>query len=289
MHNLEKSIAEWRNTMMAAPKVSHETLDELENHLREHVEQLVESGMTEPEAFQRAVTQLGGAPAIAAEFQKLDQSTWLPAKVITGTGVAAALAMAILLTARFDAGRLSFLLASHVFLVTIGYTTTLLAGALGICFVVQRCFSDFSPARVRPLTRVTFKLGCAAAGMTAAGLILGMVWTKAEWGRYWAWDAKEVGGLGVILWQAFFLFARRFACGRDRGVLVMSVLGNIVVSLGWFGANLLGGLHSYGTPNYSLLLLAAVVSNFAFFLIGLAPAGWLRLRKGSQPLQTRND
>ena len=60
----------------------------------------------------------------------------------------------------------------------------------------------------------------------------------------------------------------------------MSVLGNIVVGLGWFGANLLSdGLHGYGTWNYSLLLLAAVVSNFGFFLIGWAPAGWLRLRK----------
>jgi len=105
MHNLEQLIAEWRKTMMTEPNVGRETLDELENHLRENVDRLVRSGMTEPEAFQRAVTQLGGAPAIAAEFQKLDQSTWLPAKVITGTGVAAALAMAILLTARFDAGR----------------------------------------------------------------------------------------------------------------------------------------------------------------------------------------
>ena len=71
MHNLEKSIAQWRKTMMAAPAVSHETLDELENHLRENVEQLVRSGITEREAFLRTVKQLGGAPAIASEFQKL--------------------------------------------------------------------------------------------------------------------------------------------------------------------------------------------------------------------------
>ncbi len=282
MHNLEQLIAEWRKTMMTEPNVGRETLDELENHLRENVDRLVRSGMTEPEAFQRAVTQLGGAPAIASEFQKLDQCTWLPVKVITGIGVLATLAMAISLIARFDAGRLSFLLASHVFMVTLGYTTTFLVGTLGICFVGQRCFSDFSPLRVRSLTRVTFMLGCVAAGLTAVGLILGMVWAKAEWGRYWAWDVKEIGGFAVIVWQAFFLFAHRFVCGSARGVLVMSLLGNIVVGLGWFGANLLyGGLHDYGTRNYSLLLLAAVVSNLAFFLIGLAPAGWLRPRKVS--------
>ena len=282
MDNLEKLVAEWRKTMMTAPNVGRETLNELENHLRENVGQLVRSGMTEPEAFQRAVTQLGGAGAIALEFQKLDQGTWLPVKLVTGLGATAALAFAILLIARFDAGRTSFLLASHVFLVTLGYTTTFLVGALGICFVGQRCFSDFSPSRMHSLMRTTFTFGCAAVSLTAVGIILGMIWAKAEWGRYWAWDAKEIGAFAVIVWQACFLFAHRFTCGTARGVLVMSVLGNIVVGLGWFGANLLyGGLHSYGTWNYSPLLLAAVVSNFAFFLIGLAPAGWLRPRKVS--------
>jgi cytochrome c assembly protein len=164
--------------------------------------------------------------------------------------------------------------------VTLGYTTTFLVGALGICFVGQRCFSDFSPSRMHSLTRVTFILGCVAASLTAVGVLLGAIWAKAEWGRYWAWDAKETGGFAVILWQVFFLIAHRFAFGTARGILTMSLLGNIVVSLGWFGANLLsGGLHSYGTRNVALLLLAAVVSNLAFFLVGFAPAGWLRLRK----------
>src|SRR6266853_4680191 len=176
MHNLEKLIAEWRKTMMTAPNFGRETLDELENHLRENVDQLVRSGMTETEAFQRAVTHLGAAPTIASEFQKLDQCTWLPVKVITGTGVLVALAMPILLLVRFNAGRLSFLLASHVFMVTLGYTATFLVGALGICFVAQRCLSDFSPWRMRSLPRVTFILGCIAAALTAVGIILGMVW-----------------------------------------------------------------------------------------------------------------
>ena len=107
MHNLEQLIAEWRKTMMTAHNIGRETLDELENHLRENVDQLVQSGMAEPEAFQRAVTQLGGARTIASEFQKLDQPTWLPVKVITGIGIMAALGWALLLIVRFDTGRLS--------------------------------------------------------------------------------------------------------------------------------------------------------------------------------------
>ncbi len=279
MHNVEQLIAEWRKLTMAKSSVPPETIDELECHLRETTEVLVQSGLTEPEAFQRAVKQFGTAPAIASEFQKLDEPTWVPVKVVIGTGVVTALALAIVLIARLDAGSTSFLLASHVFTVTLGYTTTFLVGALGICFVGQRCFADFSPLRMRSVTRATFKLGCAAAGLTAVGVILGMVWAKAEWGRYWTWDAKEIGGFSVVAWLACFLFAHRLADSGPRGILVMSVLGNIIVSLAWFGANLLGGLHRYGTPNYSLLLLVAVALNSAFFLIGLAPAGWLRPRK----------
>jgi Cytochrome C assembly protein len=279
MHNLEDSIAEWRKSMMAAARLSRESLDELENHLRENVDQLTRSGMSEPEAFQRAVTQLGGPPSLASEFQKLDQSTWLPVKVVIGIGVTEALALAIFLIARCDAARSGLLLANHVFSVTLGYTTTFLVGALGICFVGQRCFSDFSPSRMRSLTRVTFILGCIAAGLTAIGVFLGMLWARAEWGRFWAWDPKEIGGLSVIVWLICFLAIHRLRRITAHGVLIMSIIGNIVVSLAWFGANLLAGLHSYGTTNYSWLLLAAVLSNLAVFLIGFAPAGWLRPRK----------
>ena len=282
MHNLEKSIAEWRKTMMAAPAVSHETLNELENHLRENVEQLIRSGMTEPEAFEHAVAQLGGAHMIASEFRKLDQSTWLPVKLVIGFGLMLAVAMMIFAIAQLGAGRMNFLLAGHVFAVTLGYGTTFLVGALGICFVAQRCLSDVPPFRMRSLTRVTFLLGCVAAGLTAVAVILGMFWAKAEWGRYWAWDKKEIGAFVVIAWQLCFLFAHRLSHVTIRGLLVMSLLGNIVVGLGWFGPNLLhDGLHSYGMRNYVLLLLAAFISNFAFFFIGLAPAGWLRSRKAS--------
>jgi hypothetical protein len=282
MHNLEKSIAEWRKTMMAAPAVNHETLDELENHLRENVEQLVRSGITEREAFLSAVKQLGGAPAIASEFRKLEQSTWLPVKVVTGIGLVAAVAMTIFLFAHLGEPRIKLLLAGHVFAVTLGYGTTFLVGALGICFVAQRCLSDASPLRMRSLTGVTFLLGCVAAGMTAVGVILAMFWAKSEWGRYWAWDNKETGAFAVLVWQLCFLFAHRLRHVTIRGVLVMSLLGNIVVSLGWFGTNLLpDGVQSYGMRIYTLLLLAVIISNFAFFLIGLAPAGWLRSRKAS--------
>ena len=118
--------------------------------------------------------------------------------------------------------------------------------------------------------------------MTALGIVLAMIWAKIEWGRYWAWDSKETGAFVVLLWQLFFLFIPRFARITARGILTVSLIGNIIVSLGWFGPNLISnGLHAYGTLSYSLLLLVGVGANLVFFIAGLAPAGWLRPGKVS--------
>ncbi len=274
MHNLEQSITEWRD-MMTTRGVVREKLDELEDHLRENVEHFVGAGMTEAEAFQQAVAALGPAPAIASEFRKLAQSTWLPVKVVIGLGLVAILLTAIWFV-RIDQ-RAGFLLASHVFTATLGYVSVFLTGLLGICFVCQRSLSEFSATRLQSLSRVSFAFAWVAFCLTTIGVVLGAIWARIEWGRFWAWDPKEIGGLSVFVWLICFLCAHRLITAR--GVLVISVVGNVVVSLGWFGANLLSGLHSYGTRAYSWFLLAVVIFNLLAFLVGFAPAGWLRLRK----------
>jgi ABC-type transport system involved in cytochrome c biogenesis permease subunit len=279
MHNLDKLILEWRKKA-ATPNVSAETLDELETHLRETTEQFVRSGMPVSNAFQRAVTELGAMPRISSEFRKLDQPIWLPVKLaigVTALTALVALVIAIAIIGRLDSSAASLLLATHVFVVTLGYTITLLMGGLGICFVSQRCFEDFSTSRLQSISRVSFVLSGVALLFTTMGVILGMAWAKTTWGRYWSWDVKEIGGLCVIVWLVFYLLAHRFFKSSARGILTISMLGNIVVSLAWFGPQL-NGLHQYGTFSQSMLL-AAVVANLVFFAIGYCPAGWLRSKQ----------
>jgi hypothetical protein len=279
MHNLEKLITEWRKAAETL-NVSDETLDELETHLRETTERLVGSGMSVPEAFQRAVAELGTMPRIASEFRKLDEPLWLPIKLAIGAiGVItfAAMVPPILVIARSGSGLSSVLLGTHIFTITLGYTMTLLIGGLGICFVSQRCFEDFPTSRLHSIRRVSLLLGTVALFFTAMGVFLGMVWAKIEWGRYWAWDSKEIGGLSAVVWLACYVSAHRFFKRSSRGVLAISMLGNIVISLAWLGP-LVSGLHPDGTPITSLLLTVAVLVHLAFFAIGFVPAGRLRLR-----------
>lgn len=278
MHEMEHLITEWRKS--AAANFNAETLDELETHLRETTEQLVRSGMNLSDAFTRAVAELGAMPKISSEFKKLDEPLWFPIKLAVGAlgvTILAALVLAILVFARRGAGLSNLVLAIHVFTVVLGYTLTLLIGGMGICFVSQRSLEDFSTSRLHSIARVSLVLATIALFATALGVLLGMVWAKIEWGRYWAWDSKEIGGLSAVVWLTFYVIAHRFFKRSARGILAISMLGNIVTCLAWFGPRV-NGLHQYGIWNSSLLLAVAILVHLAFFAMGFIPAGWLRLR-----------
>jgi cation transport ATPase len=71
MFNLEAAILEWRRQMLSAGIKTPVPLDELENHLRDDVEQRIRSGFSEQQAFDAAVRQVGCANGLKAEFQKI--------------------------------------------------------------------------------------------------------------------------------------------------------------------------------------------------------------------------
>ena len=88
------------------------------------------------------------------------------------------------------------------------------------------------------------------AGVTFAGLALllmtGAVWANESWGRYWGWDAKEVGALVAWLTYAGFLHSRiayGWKGGRSAYFAIVAFLFVIFTYLGV--SYLLPGLHSY--------------------------------------------
>ena len=75
MFDLEKSIATWRRQMLAAGIKDIESLDELENHLREEVDRQIKLGQQPERAFEIAVDQIGRPALLKAEFSKVNE-TW---------------------------------------------------------------------------------------------------------------------------------------------------------------------------------------------------------------------
>ena len=75
MFNLESSITAWRQQMLAAGVQTPVPLEELELHLREDIEQRLQSGSDEQSAFESAVQKIGGASPLQNEFAKVETAT----------------------------------------------------------------------------------------------------------------------------------------------------------------------------------------------------------------------
>ena len=141
-----------------------------------------------------------------------------------------------------------FWLATHVVCITLGYATSYVAGLLGIGYILGGVLTPSLDSKIRRmLYGMTYGTICFALFFSFFGTVLGGLWADDSWGRFWGWDPKENGALIIVLWNALILHARWGGMARERGVAILSVLGNIVVTWSFFGVNELGvGLHTYG-------------------------------------------
>jgi ABC-type transport system involved in cytochrome c biogenesis permease subunit len=170
-------------------------------------------------------------------------------------------------------------LATHVVMVTLGYSSVALAGFLGIIYILRGLFTtSFNETTASSIGRMIYGVTCFATLFSFIGTILGGIWADQSWGRFWGWDPKENGALLIVLWNAIILHARWGGLIRERGLAVMSVFGNIVVSLSWFGVNMLGvGLHSYGFMDQAFgTLLTFIAIQLVIMALGMLPLKYWR-------------
>jgi ABC-type transport system involved in cytochrome c biogenesis permease subunit len=168
----------------------------------------------------------------------------------------------------------NFWLATHVVVVTLGYASTFVAGFLAIIYILRGVFTNtLSPETAKSLARMVYGIVCFATLFSFVGTVLGGIWADQSWGRFWGWDPKENGALLIVLWNATILHARWGGLVRERGLMNLAVVGNIVTSWSWFGVNMLGiGLHSYGFTDAAFRwLMLFVGSQLVLILLGLLP------------------
>lgn len=132
-------------------------------------------------------------------------------------------------------------LSSHVSLIMMSYALfafLMLNGILGLCL----------PRHAEHLMLLSRLMLYPATFFLGAGIFLGAVWANVSWGRYWAWDPKEVWAL-----ITFLVYGLSFHSGslpsfrRPRFFHLYMILAFLTVLMTYFGVNyLLGGMHSYG-------------------------------------------
>lgn len=102
-----------------------------------------------------------------------------------------------------------------------------------------RVLSDLDKAQMIILQLAFWTLG--------VGILLGAWWADHSWGRWWAFDPKELWAL--VTWIVYLIVIHLRLTGlKNRGLVTawMSVLGFIVMLWTYFGVNLLlPGLHAY--------------------------------------------
>ncbi|HEX5397423.1 MAG TPA: cytochrome c biogenesis protein CcsA, partial [Verrucomicrobiae bacterium] len=181
----------------------------------------------------------------------------------------------------------NFWLATHVVVVTLGYASTFVAGFLAIIYILRGVFTrTLSPGTAKSLARMVYGIICFATLFSFTGTVLGGIWADQSWGRFWGWDPKENGALIIVLWNAMILHARWGGLVRERGLMNLAVVGNIVTSWSWFGVNMLGiGLHSYGFTQAAFFWLSAfVASQICLIILGLLPVKfWRSFQSQSKP------
>lgn len=168
----------------------------------------------------------------------------------------------------------NFWLATHVVTITLGYSATFVAGFLAIVFIMRGLFTKgLSEATAKALSRMVYGIICFATLFSFAGTVLGGIWADQSWGRFWGWDPKENGALIIVLWNAVILHARWGGLVRERGLMNLAIVGNIVTSFSWFGVNMLGiGLHSYGFMDAAFKWLMLFIGSQVFLIaLGLIP------------------
>ena len=178
-----------------------------------------------------------------------------------------------------------FWLATHVVCITLGYATTFVAGLLGVIYVIRGVITPTLTASIgKDLARMIYGTLCFALLFSFVGTVLGGLWADDSWGRFWGWDPKENGALIIVLWNALILHARWDGMVKDRGLAVLSVMGNITTSWSWFGVNELGkGLHAYGFTEGVLFTLGLfVASQMVVVTLGCLPKeSWWSTRRQS--------
>jgi putative ABC transport system permease protein len=125
--DLDKAIASWRRNIRLNRAFLGEDLDELESHLRDHVERLVSEGHEERRAYKQALERLGLYADLQVEYKKvrLGRSKW-HRSLLRDTRWALTMLGSYLTIARRNLSRHSFYAGLNIVGLAIGLASCLL-------------------------------------------------------------------------------------------------------------------------------------------------------------------
>jgi hypothetical protein len=133
-------------------------------------------------------------------------------------------------------------------------------------------FDTLSPRRFQSLHASAVSCLRIAAALVAVGIVLGFIWTWGKYGVYATGGWREAGGFCTGAWILAVWVAQRKGWLNERAVVLLSIGGNIVVAMAWFGGVALAA-HGYQGLHGKLLwsLAAFIAVNLVGIIVGWSP------------------
>ena len=137
------------------------------------------------------------------------------------------------------------LLSLHVSLIMMSYALLGFIMLNGIAAIIY--FRKNEEEQVERLTLLSRILLYPATLILALGIFIGAVWANISWGRYWAWDPKEVWALITLLIYGIAFHIQSIKVFRKPIFFhIFLIAAFTTVLMTYFGVNyFLGGMHSY--------------------------------------------
>lgn len=151
----------------------------------------------------------------------------------------------------------------HVPTILMGYVCGAIMAVLGHIYIFTYLWAPRKEETMKQLEAYMYRILQLTVLFLLAGTILGGVWAKEAWGRFWGWDMKETWALISLLGYLAILHARFAGAIKGLGTAVGSIVGVMLVFLTFYGVNYIfaRGLHSYGFGTGSI---GALIVFFAF-------------------------
>jgi ABC-type transport system involved in cytochrome c biogenesis permease subunit len=145
------------------------------------------------------------------------------------------------------------LLVFHVALSFSAYVLFLAACVAGLAFLFQERLLKshhglLLRTRIPPLDVLedfVHRMIACGLPLLSLGLIVGMIWARREWGRYWGWDPKETFALITWLTYGGYLAMRHVWAWHGRKSIYLSLAGYALVLVTWIVVNAMSPLHKF--------------------------------------------
>lgn len=171
----------------------------------------------------------------------------------------------------------------HVPTILLGYVCGAIMAVLGHIYIFTHLFAPGRQEALKNLETYMYRMLQVTVLFLLAGVVLGGVWAKEAWGRFWGWDMKETWALISLLAYLAALHGRFAGAIKGVGTAVASIVGLALVFLTFYGVNYVfgRGLHTYGFGQGSALPLYIY---FAVEALVVLAALVVHLGRNRQPL-----